>query len=604
MTPRSPFMLAAAFLALASGYVIWFNVVVRTDIDAATSRFEFLLDSRAWGRAAPYGERILQMRRKAGAEEEDLAEIKSRLARAHIGARHYARGAELSEQALSSAWGGQLSAFQRADLEDALARAHIFAGNIEKAAGIYANFLDSAGDEGAGGATFEAGSIEAHYASKVSAAADLFAESLKPIVASKKRAAASDAVGGARFAGSSESRLVASNHLATLGAFYAMQEEGIYAAAGVLAAAYDLRRDLLAMADEREAVVALQRAVQVVLVLGPVYVEMGRLEDAERLYLEAFHAQEKNKGSNSPELSLYIKLLAGVYEKQGRATEAQALYEHMRALFRDAFGAQRYAANREHDRRLDFNRPVSQFSPLPASYAPTDLVPAAAFSVPLSKSAEIDEMKLRRAPDPDADPEEANLPARLAQLISLCRSESGERVSLRSGYRSYTTQQELFSRIGHKGTVTPPGMSEHQTGLAVDIDVGGRLMRRSDATYQCFEENAFLFGFILSYPPGNNYLPGDDSFEPWHWRYVGVKTAQLYREAGPHNQPQEFLAEIDCYEEKAAAGIFPTAGETDVCLQGAAAPAAVAIAPVNAGGLIQPETAQKLNNETPGARAP
>ena len=293
---------------------------------------------------------------------------------------------------------------------------------------------------------------------------------------------------------------------------------------------------------------------------------MGRLDDAEDLYLDAFHAQERVKGSNSPDLSLYIKLLAGIYEKQERMTEAQALYEHMRRLFQDAFGEQRYAVNRERDRRSDVNRPVSQYFLLDPEYGPGDLVSASEFSIPTSKAPSIDEMKLRLAADEGNDPREANLPARLAHLISLCRNESGERISLRSGYRSYQTQRILHQRNGQRGTVTPPGMSEHQTGLGADINVNDRFMRPTDRSYQCFEENAFRFGFILSYPPGNDYLPGKDTYEPWHWRYVGVQTAHLYREAGPHHKPQEFLAALPCYQERAASGYFPAPGEPDICL--------------------------------------
>ncbi|MEZ5916272.1 MAG: D-alanyl-D-alanine carboxypeptidase family protein [Parvularculaceae bacterium] len=361
------------------------------------------------------------------------------------------------------------------------------------------------------------------------------------------------------FGGSRDTRLHAANNLAQLGAFYSMRENGRYAAAGLLASALAIRSDILGP-DHPD-------TVQIALILGPVYQKLGRLEDAEKLYLDAFHAQEKVKGSNSPELSLYIKLLADVYQAQGRATEAQALNDHMRGLFRDAFGSQRYAANRERDRKLDIDRPVSQQFVLRADYAPDDLVGAALYSVPLSKNAGLDEMKVRLAADMDEDPREANLPVRLAQLMSLCRADSGERISLRSGYRAYKTQKDLFERIGYKGTVTPPGMSEHQLGLAADIDVNGRLMRQSDKTYQCFEENAFRFGFILSYPPDNDYLPGEDSYEPWHWRYVGIRTAQLYREAGPMNKPQEFLAALPCYQELAVSGGFNVAGEKDRCLE-------------------------------------
>lgn len=573
----SPFMFAAAFLTLAAAYITWFNIVVRINPDAALSRFEALTGSGASGRAAPYGERVLKMRRETGVSEEDLAPLKAEVAHAQIAARNYSRGAALMEQALSSTWSQTLSAREKAEMENGLAHAHILAGELDKAVAIYAVFLELAKDEAARAAVEDTESDEAFYAKLVNGAVDLFAESLKP-------------TGDAElFTGAREAKLASASQMAALGAFYAMRESGDYAAAGLLSTAYEIRRDLL-NADN-------QATVQIALILGPVYAKMGRLTDAEQLYLEAFHAQEKVKGSNNPDLSLYIKLLAGIYEKQGRATEAQALYEHMRSLFRDAFGAQRYAANRARDRRSDINRPVSQFFTMPADYAPTDLVAAIDFSVPLSKNEEIDEMKVRRAADEGEDPREANLPARLAQLISLCRSEAGERVTLRSGYRSYATQKTLYERIGFKGTVTPAGMSEHQTGLAADIDINGRLMRVSDGAYQCFEENAFRFGFILSYPPGNNYLPGADSFEPWHWRYVGVSTAQLYREAGPLNKPQEFLAALPCYQERAASGVFPAAGEPDICLE---EPAVVAVSGGASKG-AQPsgekqKSARKLNN--------
>lgn len=585
MSLRPQIMFAGAFATLALAYAAWFNIIVRVDVGAAESRFDALLDSRSPGRAAAYGERVLAMKRKEGVDEEDLAPLKADLARAQIARRNFSRGASLTEQALSSRWGSGLDARRKAEMEDGLARAHIFAGELDKAVSIYATFLDLAGDEAARGESEAPETLEAFYASRIAAAGDLFAETLRPTGE------------GELFPGSREARLASARQLASLGAFYAMRTEGRYAAAGLLSTAFAIRRELLG-ADN-------QGTVQIALILGPVYADMGRLNDAERLYLEAFHAQEKVKGSNSPDLSLYIKLLAGVYERQGRATEAQALYEHMRALFRDAFGAQRYAVNRARDRMRDIDRPVSQYFVLPSNYAPTDLVSAADFYVPLSKNADLDEMKVRRAADDGADPREANMPARLAQLISLCRAESGERITLRSGYRAYATQKELYSRLGHKGTVTPPGMSEHQLGLAVDIDVGGRLMRKSDATYQCFEENAFRFGFILSYPPGNDYLPGADTYEPWHWRYVGIPTAQLYREAGPEDKPQEFLAALPCYRERAASGLFPTAGETDVCLAG---PTVVA-ASAKKGDGVQPsgekaKPARKLNNAAQGAGSP
>lgn len=586
MALRSPVLLAGAFLFLSVVYAAYFNVVVRVEPNAALSRFAVLMDADAPGRAAAHGERGLAMQIEDGVSAEALAPLKVRIATAQQSRKQYARASELLKEALSTGWAQNLDVRQRIHIEDQLGRAYILSGAVEEAVSIYASFLELAGDAAAQADLETENTLARYYADRVEAASELFVEALN------------HASNEFLTEGSRQARLATANHMASLGGFYAMREGGAYAAAGLLSTAYETRRNLLG-GDHQD-------TVQLTLILGPLYARMGRIDDAEKLYLDAFHAQERIKGPNSPDLSLYIKLLAGVYEQQERFTEAQALYEHMRNLFRDAFGAQRYAVNRERDRRADINRPVSQHFTLSPGYAPTDLVSAAEYSIPTSKAPNIDEMKLRLAADMDADPREANLPARLAQLISLCRSESGERVSLRSGYRSYQTQRIVHERNGNRGTVTPPGMSEHQTGLASDINVNGRFMRQSDRAFQCFEENAFRFGFILSYPPGNDYLPGEDSYEPWHWRYVGVQTAHLYREAGPYNQPQEFLAALPCYQERAASGIFPTAGEEDICL---AAPAVITAAVAEdvedaPAGQTNPNAARILNDSLMSAQSP
>jgi LAS superfamily LD-carboxypeptidase LdcB len=578
MKLRPPPMFACAFLALAGVYASGYALTVWSDPDAAESRFDALEKGGYPGIAQAHGERVIALRKKEGVKDEALAPFKAKVAETMFDSRRFARGAELFEEALASDWGKALNAVERSILEDRLARARIFSKDVGRAVAVYAEFLELSGDTASRAEAPDDKSIESFYARMVSEAGVLFTETLKPTGNPEY------------FSGDRETKLAAAKDMTTIGAFFALKEDGLYAAAGLLSSSLAIRRDILG-ADHPE-------TVQIALMLGPVYRGMGRLDDAEKLYLEAFHAQEKAKGSNNPELSLYIKLLASIYEEQGRATEAQALNEHMRALFRDAFGAQRYSANQLRDRRLDIDRPVSQQFPLPAAYAPTDLVPAVRYSIPLSKNADLDEMKLRLAADPDDDPREENLPARLAQLVSLCRAESGERISLRSGYRSYETQRDLYSRNADRGTVTPPGVSEHQLGLVADIDVDARLMRQSDKAFQCFEENAFRFGFILSYPPGNAYLPGKDTYEPWHWRYVGIRTAQLYREAGPFNRPQEFLAALPCYQERAIANDLPAAGEPDICLEDATLLAASSKQPPKADAKPHGEDgpARKLNN--------
>lgn len=583
MALRSPILLAGAFLAMAVAYAAYFNIAVRVDDAAAKSRFDILMAADAPGRAARHGERALAMRVKNGADPEDLADFKTRLAKAQIARKKYPRAAELLGDALATDWAHNLQPRERIDLEDALARANLLTGNIEDAVAVYASFLELAGDAAAHSGAEDDASLKTFYAERLAQAAPLFTEALNyaGVYESKSRA--------------QETQLAAANHMAALGGFYSMHDESDYAAAGLLSAAYQIRKKALGAGN--------QDTVQITLILGPVFAKMGRLDDAKDLYREALNAQENIKGANSPDLSLYMKLLADIYEQQGRLTEAQALYEHMRRLFRDAFGAQRYAVNRKRDRRQDINRPVSQYFLLDANYAPTDLVSAAEFSVPTGKTPNLDEMKLRLAADQGEDPREANLPARLAQLISLCRTESGERISLRSGYRSYQTQRILYKRNGNRGTVTPPGMSEHQTGLAADININGRFMRHSDRSYQCFEENAFRFGFILSYPPDNDYLPGVETHEPWHWRYVGVQTAQLYREAGPYQKPQEFLAALPCYQERAANGFFPTAGEPDICLSPPAPIAATAMSEEPKQPIGEKDNSARILNDTGKTRA-
>ncbi|MEM8936714.1 MAG: D-alanyl-D-alanine carboxypeptidase family protein [Pseudomonadota bacterium] len=547
MAVRAPTGIAGVFLIFAVLYAGYAGLAVRLNPLDAQARFETLRSIGLPGRAAAHGERALTLLHSEDASADDIAQLSAEVALAKMAARQYLRGAELMQQALGSEWGENLSANKRILLEDKLGRALLHSNAVNEAVGIYAAFLDLAGDAAAHVHDHRAEGLEHAYLNNVVSASDLFSRAVNHTTPRIIEGGGQQAI------------LATANQMAALGAFYATRKGSEYAAAGLLSSAYATRSKILGTDH--------QDAVRLTLILGPVYEKMGRLEDAERIFLDAMHAQERAKGPNSPELSLYIRLLAGVYERQERLTEAQALYEHMRRIFRDAFGAQRYAVNRERDRRSDINRPVSPQFPLAPNYTPSDLVSAADYSIPLAKAPGIDEMKVRLAADAQADPREANLPARLAQLISLCRSESGEQVLLRSGYRSYRTQSYLLAANGSRGTVAQPGTSEHQSGLAVDINVGSRFMRQSDRAYQCFEENAFRFGFILSYPPNNSYLPGPDTYEPWHWRYVGVQTAQLYREVGPSDQPQEFLAALPCYQERAAQGVFPTAGERDICLE-------------------------------------
>ena len=541
---KAPNSLAVIFSGLAALFGVWFWLQVSINEEAAWARFVILSESGATARALGHGNQTIALRQQQGVDEEQLAPLKYKVAKAEEKAGSPRRAIDLYRDVLMSEWKTTLSERELDGVKLSLARLELGEGNVQGAVPLLAEFLDKAGDEAAG---YEKPSPDhppsPHLAALVSAI-DALSESL-PIFPDKDI-----------LIGSQDEQLARTGDMVKLGGFYAKVEGGEHAAAGLLAAAHETRLALLGAADAD--------TIHTILLLGPVYERLGHLQQAEKLYLEAVHAQEQAKGSNSPELSLYLRLLANVYLAQGRYTEAEALNVHIRRIFRDSYGGRRYLANQGRDRRMDVNRPVSIEFPLEKDYKASDLVAAGDYEIPLSKAKDSEEMSIRLGLEVSAEGQ--TMPKKLEQLIDLCAQQSGEHLSLRSGYRSFKTQSWLYENIDHRGKVTRPGTSEHQLGLAVDIDVDYRLMRNSDRAYQCFENHAWEYGFILSYPKGNNYLDGPDTYEPWHWRYVGLQTALLYREAGPLNKPQEFLAALPCYEERAQAGLWTTAGDEDICL--------------------------------------
>ncbi len=102
--------------------------------------------------------------------------------------------------------------------------------------------------------------------------------------------------------------------------------------------------------------------------------------------------------------------------------------------------------------------------------------------------------------------------------------------TLNSCYRSYERQEQLFNeRVAAYGlreaslTVAPPGCSEHQTGFAIDMDGD------SDYTNSWLEANCWRFGFVLRYPRDKEGITGY-TYEPWHFRYLGVPVAAFMHE--------------------------------------------------------------------------
>lgn len=77
--------------------------------------------------------------------------------------------------------------------------------------------------------------------------------------------------------------------------------------------------------------------------------------------------------------------------------------------------------------------------------------------------------------------------------------------------------------------VAPPGTSEHQLGIAVDINADANQSSGNDV-YVWLSQNAWKYGFILRYPAGKLEVTGCNH-EPWHYRYIGGEAAEkMYRE--------------------------------------------------------------------------
>jgi D-alanyl-D-alanine carboxypeptidase len=78
--------------------------------------------------------------------------------------------------------------------------------------------------------------------------------------------------------------------------------------------------------------------------------------------------------------------------------------------------------------------------------------------------------------------------------------------------------------------VAVPGTSEHETGLAVDINADG-IHSAGYEVYNWLAENAWEYGFILRYPEDKEDITATD-YEPWHYRYVGRDYSKLIYESG------------------------------------------------------------------------
>lgn len=145
-------------------------------------------------------------------------------------------------------------------------------------------------------------------------------------------------------------------------------------------------------------------------------------------------------------------------------------------------------------------------------------------------------------------------------------AEYGYRIVPKSGYRSYNTQVNTFQNwlnyeinnakkkdptlsdtqaynIGYSIASrysAPAGASEHQLGLAIDVNELEETFGNT-AEGKWLAENCYKFGFILRYPKDKTDITGYD-YEPWHFRFVGRYHATKMHELGMcHEEYIEYL---------------------------------------------------------------
>ena len=130
-------------------------------------------------------------------------------------------------------------------------------------------------------------------------------------------------------------------------------------------------------------------------------------------------------------------------------------------------------------------------------------------------------------------------------------AREGVTIWMQSGYRSVKYQEGLYNKKTQyyldKGLsraealqkaasiVNPPGYSEHNCGLAADLNspehTGLDTGFEKTAAFRWLKAHAVEYGFILRYPKDAEAVT-EITYEPWHWRYVGPENAALIQQSG------------------------------------------------------------------------
>ena len=114
---------------------------------------------------------------------------------------------------------------------------------------------------------------------------------------------------------------------------------------------------------------------------------------------------------------------------------------------------------------------------------------------------------------------------------------NGLSIRIISAYRDYNYQNNLYNNYLKNDPQNAdkysakPGHSEHQTGLAIDIDNISNIYDKFENTKEFLwvKDNCYKYGFILRYPKDKEHITGY-IYEPWHYRYVGIEISSYIYE--------------------------------------------------------------------------
>lgn len=191
-------------------------------------------------------------------------------------------------------------------------------------------------------------------------------------------------------------------------------------------------------------------------------------------------------------------------------------------------------ANLELDELILVNKQIA----LPSDYQPSDLVEA---NIDFVDSTVGERRMLRKE---------------AAQAIEgLMKDAKAAGIDLKgtSAFRSYAYQVNLFNayveRDGKEQAMkysAPPGHSEHQTGLAIDVSSASVNYQLTQSLGETVEgkwlaNHAHEYGFIIRYQKEFEEETGY-MYEPWHLRYIGMEHA---KQVHALNQPYDrYIAEF------------------------------------------------------------